>query len=106
MVSISLLAAMLSTAELLPPVLAWTWAWRIEREYPEHLRAAANDWAEHREIQNARIAAAIRSIQVATGCSIIAALELLAIEEKSEPEAQMLLARSTHRDNLGMEKNN
>lgn len=103
--SISLLAAMLATEELLPPVLAWTWAWRIEREYPEQLREAANAWAEHKEIQNGKLAAAIRSIQIATGCSLIAALELLAVEEKSKSDAMMLLARSTHRDNLGEEGN-
>ena len=103
--SIAYLAARLSAEESLPPVLAWTWAWRIEKEYPDHLRSAVNDWAEHRSIQNGRIAASIRSIQCATGCSIIAALELLAVEEKSAPDAKILFARTTHRENLGAERN-
>lgn len=103
--SISSLAARLATEELLPPVLAWTWAWRIEKEYPEHLRRAANDWAVRRSIQNRRVAASIRTIQCATGCSLIAALELLSVEEKNAPDAMMLLARTTLRDNLDAERN-
>lgn len=98
---LSSLAAQLITRELATPAQGWTWAWRIQNQYPVPLREAAEAWAESRPLPNPQCGGrSLEEVMAALGASAPQALELLYVLEHSPSDGLTLLSRCTPRDRL------
>ena len=53
--TVSALAVQLTLREKVAAPNAYSWAWRIQNEYPESLRLAAEAWAEEKELPEVSI---------------------------------------------------
>ena len=98
---LSSLAAQLITRELADPAQGWTWAWRIQNDYPAPLRQAAEAWAENRPLPDPQCGGrSLSAVMRATGASAPQALELLYVLSRNSSDGLTLLTRCTQRDRL------
>ena len=98
---LSSLAVQLTLREKVSAPIAYSWAWRIQNEYPEDLRLAAEAWAENRALPEIDVTGiSLQQVLLQTGDSVPNALELLYIVSKDPAEGRTLLARCTKRDSL------
>lgn len=96
------LSLVLCQKEGISPLVAHSWAWRIQNEYPESLRQAAEAWAMGEEIPPAEVVGeTLDQVIRQTGANVPEALELMYVMSRDPAEGLDLLARSTRRDNLG-----
>lgn len=96
---LSSLAVQLCEKELLQPAAAYAWAWRIQNDYPEDLRQAAELWAEGKPVPNVEITEiSLEQIQRQTGISVPTALDILYVLSKSPADGRTILTRCMRRD--------
>jgi len=99
---LSSLALQLSAKEMLQPAAAYALAWRIQNEYPEDLRQAAELWAEDKPVPNVAVTGiSLEQIQNQTGTSISEALDILYVLSKSPTDGRTMLTRCARRDQRG-----
>ena len=96
---LSSIAVQLSSREMIPPAVAYAWAWRIENEYPDELRQAAELWAENNPLPTVEVTGiTLDQILEQTGVSIPAAIDILYVLSKSPADGRMILTRCARRD--------
>ena len=96
---LSSLAAQLCVKEMLRPAAAYALAWRIQNEYPEDLRQAAELWVEDKPVPNVEVTEiSLERIQRQAGLSVLEALEILYILSKSPTDGRSILTRCARRD--------
>ena len=95
------LSLQLRKEERVSPLAAHSWAWRIQNEYPEALRLAAEAWAQGEQIPAVEITGiTLEQVLRQTGDRVPGALELLYVMSRDPAKGRDLLARSTRRDGL------
>lgn len=96
---LSSLAVQLSTKEMLQPAAAYALAWRIQNEYPEDLRQAAELWAEDKPVPHVEVTGlSLEQIRRQAGLSVPKALDILYILSKSPTDGRSILTRCARRD--------
>ncbi len=97
-----LLALNIRQTANLGAVEAQVWAWRIENEYPEELRFAAEKWAENGQIPDIEIAeVTFDQVLRSTKASIQEAFELMYVLSRDPFAGTRLLENCTLRDMIG-----
>lgn len=95
------LSLQLRKEEKISPLAAHSWAWRIQNEYPEPLRRAAEAWAQGEAVPDVDVTGiTLQQVCRRTGESVPAALELLYVMYRDPSEGRDLLARTAPRDTL------
>ena len=81
------------------PGNAWVQAWRIENEYPDDLRDAAEAWVEDRPVGDPQAAGrSLSDIRRSTGVSVPDALEFLYVLRHDPESGNLMLGNCTRRD--------
>lgn len=93
------LAVELRKRERVSSAAACTKAWRIQNEYPDQLRRAAEAWAENSKIPPVEVAnLTLEKVMQQARISVPEALEILYIIHKDEAAGKTLLMRCTPKD--------
>jgi hypothetical protein len=97
-----LLAMNLRETAKLGAVKAQVWAWRIENEYPEELRFAAEKWAENGQIPDIEIAeVTFDQVLRSTKASVTEAFELMYVLSRDPYAGTELFQDLILKDSLG-----
>lgn len=84
---------------MLQPAVAYALAWRMQNEYPEDLRQAAELWAEDKPVPNVAVTGiTLEQIQEQTGISVPGALDILYVLSKSPTDGRTILTRCMRRE--------
>ena len=96
---LSSIAVKLSTEEKIQPAVAYAWAWRIQNEYPDELRQAAECWVENKTLPQIEVTGiSLEQVMAQTGMSVPAGIDILYVLTKSPTDGRTILTRCAHRD--------